>query len=200
MRHRILPRLLVSLLLVLWLPGCGDFVVVGPDDEAAPTAEKPEGWESLDDEGSAMRLYYQFVDERRQVRFVETLEDVPPALRATVGFVKMDVPPPLSPGDAARARDARRKQGGPRIGATASSGQGAGIVLYSAEWCGACKKARRWLSRNGVDYELRDIDDPRWAEELMQKTGRRAVPVIDVRGRILTGFSVSGYEQLVRRG
>ncbi|MGH0031613.1 MAG: glutaredoxin family protein [Myxococcota bacterium] len=192
------PLLAAAVVLAL---GCGEFVDATPDAASDQvTAEKPEGWESIDDESSSMRLYYQFVDERRQVRFVETLEEVPEALRATVGFVKMDVPPPLSPGDAARAREARRRASGPRIGAgrvADAATAGGGIVLYSAEWCGACKKAKRWLDRNDVDYELRDIDTPRWAQELMRKTGRRAVPVIDVEGRILTGFSAAGYEKLV---
>jgi glutaredoxin len=178
---------------------CGDFVSAtragGPSE---PAPERPEGWESLEDEGSATRLYYQFVDPRGQVRFVETLEDVPEALRAGVGFVKLDVAPPLSPGDAARVRQERRERSAStRIAAAAP---GSGIVLYSAEWCGACKKAKRWLERNDVDYELRDIDDPRWAEELVRRTGRRAVPVIDVEGRIMTGFSAQGYDRLVARG
>jgi glutaredoxin len=186
-------------LLALLSLGCGDFVSSEREDggSAEVTAEKPEGWESLDDEGAATRLYYQFVDERRQVRFVETLEEVPEALRAGVGFVKMDVPPPLSPSDAARAREARRRRGGATLAAAAAPS--GGIVLYSAEWCGACKKAKRWLAHNDVEYEVRDIDDPRWAQELLKRTGRRAIPVLEVDGRIMTGFSASAYQKLIER-
>jgi len=158
-------------------------------------AERPEGWESIEDESSATRLYYQFVTEKGQVRFVERLEDVPGRLRAGVGFVKMDVPPPLSPGDAARARQAKvRRSGGARIASTSAP---SGIVLYSAEWCGACKKAKRYLSKKGVDYEERDVDDPHYAQELLGKTGQRGIPVIDVGGRILTGFSSRSYDALL---
>jgi len=163
-----------------------------PGSEVA--AERPEGWQSLEDESSALRLYYQFVDAKRRVRFVERLEDVPEPLRATVGFVKLDGPPPLSPGDAARAR--RVRQGGGSAAGTASNGSSQ-IVLYSAEWCGACKKAKRHLARRGVEYEERDVDLPRWADELYRVTGARAVPVIDVSGRMLTGFSPSGYDALI---
>ena len=178
------------------LAGC-DFVSVVRDGATQAAAERPEGWESLEDEGSALRLYYQFVNEQRQVRFVETLEDVPQAVRASVGFVKMAVPPPLSPGDAARARSAQLKQrGGVRV--AKSSAGGPAVVLYSADWCGACRKAKRYLGKKGIDFEERDIDDPRWTEELLRKTGRRAIPVIEVGGRILTGFSVSSYDALLR--
>ncbi len=179
------------------LAGC-DFVSVVRDGAMQAAAERPEGWESLEDESSALRLYYQFVDEQRQVRFVETLDDVPQALRASVGFVKMAMPPPLSPGDAARARSAQLRQGG-RLRVAKSSAGGSRVVLYSADWCGACRKAKRYLGKKGIDFEERDIDDPRWTEELLRKTGRRSIPVIDVGGRILTGCSASSYDALLRR-
>lgn len=168
---------------------------VGGEVEATATAERPEGWESLEGDAAALRLYYQFVDVARRVRFVERLEDVPEPLRATVGFVKLDVPPPLSPGDAARVRRERREGSGVTA-VTASTGTSQ-IVLYSAEWCGACRKAKRYLSRRGIDYEIRDVDDPHHAAELKRRTGSRAVPVIDIDGRMLTGFSASAYDALI---
>jgi glutaredoxin len=171
--------------------------------DASPTqaelAERPEGWESLEDEGSAMRLYYQFVDERGRVRFVERLEEVPERSRAGVGFVKLDVPPPLTPGDAARAREtqvARAAAGSQRASYSAAAATPTAI-LYSADWCGACRKAKRYLTRRGVAYEERDVDDPAIAAELLRKTGSRSIPVIDVGGRVLTGFSAGSYDALI---
>jgi glutaredoxin-like YruB-family protein len=73
------------------------------------------------------------------------------------------------------------------------------VVLYSAEWCGACRKAKRYLSRKGIDYEERDVDDPAVAAELLRKTGSRSIPVIDVGGRVLTGFSAGSYDALIER-
>jgi len=172
-----------------------DSVSVASD--SAATASRPAGWQSLEDEASALRLYYQFVDERRQVRFVESLEDVPEALRAGVGFVKLAMPPPLSPGDAARARAAQLVRSGART--PGSTGGGSRIVLYSADWCGACKKAKRHLDDRGIAYQERNVDDPRFAAELLEKTGERAIPVIEVDGRILTGFNARGYDQLIDR-
>lgn len=187
----------ISLLLAALLLGGCDFVSVTSDVVTA-SAEAPEGWESLESEGAATRLYYQFVDEQRRVRFVERLDEVPEALRAGVGFVKMEAPPPLSPGDAARLRAAqRRPTGGSLIARNAATSSG--IVLYSAEWCGACKKAKRYLDRNGIEYEELDIDEPRHAAALLRLTGRRAVPVINVGGRVLTGFSAQSYDALIDR-
>jgi len=189
---------LVLLVFSLFALGCGRMSELWSEalETANPSsAERPEGWESL--EGSAMRLYYQYVDENQQVRFVETLEEVPESLRASVGFVKLDVPPPLSPGAAAAVRRAQ-------YAGSAKTQRGAEkdiqkIVLYSADWCGACRSAKRYLARLGVDYELRDVDEPQYAEELKRRTGARSIPVIDVDGRMLTGFSSASYDKLIDR-
>jgi glutaredoxin len=159
------------------------------------STERPAGWESIEDEASAIRLYYQFVDARRRVHFVERLEDVPEALRDSVGFVKMAAPPPLTPGDAARARR-DTLAASPGRDTTQLASASSGIVLYSAEWCGACRKAKRHLARRGVAYEERDVDQPAHAEALLEKTGSRAIPVLDVDGRVITGFSARSYDEL----
>lgn len=149
---------------------------------------------------SASRLYYQFVDERGRVRFVERLDDVPGASRVGVGFVKLDVPPPLTPGDAARARETQiARAGATRRVSTGASASAPAVILYSADWCGACRKAKRHLARRGVDHEERDVDDPQVAAELLRKTGRRSIPVIDVGGRVVTGFSPGAYDALIDR-
>lgn len=166
--------------------------------DPASAASRPAGWQSLDDESQALRLYYQFVDERRQVRFVESLDDVPKALRPGVGFVKLSSPPPLSPGDGARVRASQlAKSGGP--GTPTPGGGGTRIVLYSADWCGACRKAKRYLDGRGVAYEERNVDNPRFAAELFEKTGERGIPVIEVDGRVVTGFSAKRYAELIDR-
>jgi glutaredoxin len=186
----------LALLLVCLVPAlaCNEIDLVAlAGDQDAITLETPEGWESIEDAESASRLYYQFVDAKGRVRFVERMDDVPEQWRANVGFVKMAVPPPLSPGDAARTRKASVGSR-PTVVASAPSSE---IILYSAEWCGACKKAKRYLSRNGVDYEERNVDMPRYADELVQKTGRRSIPVIDVDGRVFTGFDPGAYDRLI---
>ena len=62
------------------------------DDEAA---KAKAGGLSLGPD--AKRLYYQFIDGKGRVRFVERLSDVPEKWRQRVGFVEMDSAPPLSP-------------------------------------------------------------------------------------------------------
>ena len=183
-----LHRLLVAAL-ALGLAGCD---AAPTETAAAPAAaaERPEGWKSLEGEAEATRLYYQFVDARGQVRFVESLEDVPEALRAGVGFVRMSVPPPLSPGDAKRARAAQTE-------GTVAAVRASQVVLYAAEWCGACTRAKRYLARRGTAFEERNVDIPAVAEELLRKTGERGIPVLEAGGRILTGFTEPLYDELL---
>ncbi len=69
-----------------------------------------------------------------------------------------------------------------------------GVVLYSAAWCGYCKKERAWLKAKGVNFTERDIEkDNGAAEELARKASAagvrpRGVPVTDVRGTLVEGF------------
>lgn len=164
-------------------------------------AQRPEGWTSIEGEAAAKRLYYQFNDSAGQVRFVECIEDVPEQQRGSVGFVKLDVAPPLSPADARQARNTQlARRGGASSGSVARAGSGAPrVIVYSADWCGACRKAKRYLKHKGVDFEERNVDNPAVAAELRAKTGGRSIPVIDVDGRILTGFSPAALDALIDR-
>jgi glutaredoxin len=148
---------------------------------------------------SAKRVYYQFTDEKGAVRFVEQLDQVPAAWRDRVGYVEMDGPPPLSPSDARRMR---RLGGASPAGVTLASTGSAGVrssavLLYYAEWCGYCRKTRAELDRRGVSFELRNIENPAILAEMVEKTGQRGVPVVDVGGKILIGYDPEGLDQLL---
>jgi len=171
----------------------GDF----SDDEAARRAA---GGISLGP-GDAKRLYYQFIDARGRVAFVDRLDDVPAAWRDKVGFVEMDSAPPLSPGMAEQTRDRRYAANGGGLrasGRRVAAHMPGRVVLYSADWCGWCRKAKRHLDGMGINYEIRDIDIPENLNDLVAKTGQKGIPVLDVGGRIVTGFAPDQYEQLLR--
>lgn len=204
MKARTPLLLLPGLLALSVLPGCDlvrDRIVGALTGAVAGSEGVPDGWESNESGASAKRLYYQFVDERSQVRFVERLDEVPEPLRENVGFVKLDVPPPLSPSDARAARSAQvSRRGGVRVASLKSAGGGPQkVIVYYADWCGACRKAKKYLNEKGVPFEIRNVDVPAVGQELVEKTGRRSIPVIDVDGRILTGFSPAAIDALIDR-
>jgi glutaredoxin len=89
--------------------------------------------------------------------------------------------------------DSANRPGGPSSPSAAAS-RGV-VVIYGAEWCGACHDAARYLRRKGIAYIEKDIEnDPAAAKEMEQKlakSGKRggSIPVIDVRGKLMVGFN-----------
>jgi len=69
------------------------------------------------------------------------------------------------------------------------------VIIYGAEWCGACHEAARYLRAKGVDYVEKDIEkDSGAAREMQQKLAKNglrsgSIPVLDVRGKVMVGFS-----------
>jgi len=98
--------------------------------------------------------------------------------------VELDSPPPLSPADARRAREKSVR------GATAPGRHSAGpsVTLYSADWCPYCHKEKAHLERRHIAFELRDVDVPAARAEMVAKSGQSGIPVLEVGGRIMTGY------------
>lgn len=70
------------------------------------------------------------------------------------------------------------------------------VVMYSASWCGICKKARAYFEDQGIDYNEYDIDkDPQGKREYTQ-LGGRGVPVILVGNQRMDGFSKARFDRL----
>lgn len=56
------------------------------------------------------------------------------------------------------------------------------LIVYTSTWCGDCREAKRWLNQNKIAYREINIEEtPGAAEEVIQHTGKRAIPqfVID---------------------
>ena len=76
------------------------------------------------------------------------------------------------------------------------------VVVYSAVWCGYCKKAKAWLDDKGIPYLERDVEKTAGAAaELQQKLAQAGVPgggipVIDWAGTMIVGFDVAAMERL----
>ena len=49
------------------------------------------------------------------------------------------------------------------------------IILYSADWRGVCTRAKRYLASKGTAVDERNVDVPKFAEELLKKTGERGI-------------------------
>jgi glutaredoxin len=61
---------------------------------------------------------------------------------------------------------------------------GRDLAVYSAGWCGDCRRLKRFLDAAGIAYRTIDIDAQAGAaEKLEQETGKRAIPFVLVDSR-----------------
>lgn len=207
--------LLLALLASFGCPRGGDTVPVpaatSGDGSPPPSATALADETDLRVHDDNPNLLYSFLDERGEARLVSRAADVPPGLRTRVLVVD------VNQGAAARQAhrvltfanlDEKRPDGSyavvPVSRYDASRGQSFEetlpvsssheVLVYSAEWCGFCKKAKAWLQREGVPFVERDVErQPGASRELEQKLKRAqlrggGVPVIDWRGTVVVGF------------
>ncbi len=72
------------------------------------------------------------------------------------------------------------------------------VIVYSTEWCPWCHKAKDWLKKNNVAFEERDPEkEPKYAEELIKKSGQTGIPVIDIDGNIIVGYNEGEMKRLL---
>ena len=54
------------------------------------------------------------------------------------------------------------------------------ITMYSADWCGDCRRSKRLLDELGVDYEIIDVENTPGAPEKVIEIngGAKSIPVL----------------------
>jgi mycoredoxin len=54
------------------------------------------------------------------------------------------------------------------------------IKMYGAEWCGDCRRSKRFLDSNNVSYDYVDVEaDPSASDKVIEiNGGQRSIPVI----------------------
>ncbi|HET9954264.1 MAG TPA: glutaredoxin family protein [Polyangiaceae bacterium] len=75
------------------------------------------------------------------------------------------------------------------------------VIIYGASWCKPCHDAESYLKRRGVNVVKKDIEESEVAANEMRAKLERAgkggasIPVIDIGGRLLVGFSPAAIEK-----
>ena len=63
------------------------------------------------------------------------------------------------------------------------------VKVYTTEICPWCKKVKAFLKENKVEFSEADVgSDENASKEMVEKSGQRSVPVIDVNSTIIVGF------------
>jgi glutaredoxin len=75
------------------------------------------------------------------------------------------------------------------------------VIMYITSWCGYCRKAREYLQSLRVNLVEYDIEkDPSKGREMLSKSGgSKGVPLIDVEGIIIRGYSPSAIKDAVEK-
>jgi mycoredoxin len=58
------------------------------------------------------------------------------------------------------------------------------LIVYSATWCPDCHEAKRFLDKHNIPYQEINIENtPGAAQEVIQRTGKRAIPQFVIDGQ-----------------
>ena len=74
------------------------------------------------------------------------------------------------------------------------------VILYQTSWCPYCTKARAYLKEMGVSLVEYDIErEPEKRQEMMAKSGSTGVPVVDIEGIVIRGYSPEAMRMAIER-
>jgi glutaredoxin len=156
---------------------------------------------AADEAAPEPRQTYRYFDGSGTMHFVDALEKVPEPFRASAKPMGGSELPQLTraaktkvhrpSGYGTSIRKIPRGEASSRAQAPAARARGASeVVLYSTSWCGWCRKTMAWLDERGIDYENRDIEkNDNWRDELIEKTGKTSIPMVEIDGEIIQGFN-----------
>jgi len=72
------------------------------------------------------------------------------------------------------------------------------VKIYSTPTCTYCIMAKDWFKQNKIDYEEIDVSqDEEKRNELIEKTGQMAVPVIEIGEERIIGFDKARLSELL---
>jgi glutaredoxin 3 len=143
-------------------------------------------------EEPAQTTYYQWVDERGAVRFARSLAEVPPAWRDKVGRI--------GGVDSALIRTSAPKQR-PRVQRPEDPARPVShdVTIYTAPWCGWCRKTIAFLDERDIEYTNKDIEaDREYRDELIEKTGGTSIPYVEIDGESIRGYNAQRMTALLR--
>jgi len=72
------------------------------------------------------------------------------------------------------------------------------VVLYGTDWCGYCKKARRYFKKKGISFTDYDIEKDPAAHRRYKQMGATGIPVILVGNKRMNGFTEDGFEHMYK--
>lgn len=124
--------------------------------------------------GSAMAGVYKWVDENGKVHFSDKpMSDKakPMKLKSTnsVSFTRVE------------------------------SSYGRQLTIYTAEWCGYCTKAKKYMRSNNIVFREFDIEKSREGKKRYQRFNVKSIPLFTLNQEQMTGFSEARLLDMIER-
>jgi glutaredoxin len=166
----------------------GDFADPGTAENGAePGAGQPGDAAGAALPATAKRTFFQWTDERGTVRFARSRDEVPPAWRERAGQIEVDTSAYQTKPAAPRGASRRAYSD---VAAPTRRASLHDVTVYTAPWCGWCRKTLAFLDERGVDYVNKDIEaDDDYADELEEKSGGRSIPFVEIDGTQIRGYN-----------
>jgi len=74
------------------------------------------------------------------------------------------------------------------------------VIIYSTPTCVYCKLAKEYFKQNNVPFTEKDVYmDEAARNEMIEKSGQLAVPVIDINGKIVVGFDRGAISSMISK-
>ena len=77
------------------------------------------------------------------------------------------------------------------------------VTVYSTAWCPDCRTAKRFLAKHNIPYDEIDIEStPGAADEVIRRTGKRAIPQFVIDGEWIQPYDPQEgflYEEMAKR-
>lgn len=72
------------------------------------------------------------------------------------------------------------------------------VIVYTTPTWPWCTKVKDYLNSKNIEFTSIDVSkDPDKAMEMVDKSGQRGVPVIDINGSIVIGFDTASINELL---
>ena len=71
-----------------------------------------------------------------------------------------------------------------------------GVTLYTASWCGVCKRAKSFLRAKSIPFSEWDVEKTEYGAAKFRQLGGTGVPLITLGANKMEGFDPDGFMQM----
>lgn len=78
-----------------------------------------------------------------------------------------------------------------------AAAHGVDVIMYGTSWCGYCAKTRALLEEHDITYFEYDIESSQEGYKQYTDLGGRGVPVLQIGGNVVKGYSPTRILELI---